>query len=107
MQSRKRLKNVEHKLRNNDTLKKEYIEIVENQLKEGIVERIPSEPSGTRIIYMPYKPVIRENVTTTKVREWYLMPVQSQHHQQTASMIACTKGLYCNQICGTLWSELE
>ena len=56
MQSKNRLKNVEHKLRDNEKLRREYTEIVENQLKEGIVEKISSEPSG----YIPHKPVIRE-----------------------------------------------
>ena len=68
MQSRKRLKSIEYKLRNNEKLKREYTEIVENQLKVGIVEKIPSKPSGSRTFYMPHKPVIREKATTTKVR---------------------------------------
>eukprot|EP00795_Rhopilema_esculentum_P008405 gene8405-biopygen9466 len=68
MQSRKRLKNVERKLRHDEKLQKEYTEIVENQLREGVVERVPSEPSGTRIFYMPHKPVVRESAATTKVR---------------------------------------
>ena len=68
MQSRKRLKSIEYKLRNNEKLKREYTEIVENQLKVGIVEKIPSKPSGSTIFYMPHKLVIREKATTTKVR---------------------------------------
>ena len=52
IQSRKRLRNVEHKLRNNEKLKREYTKIFENQLREGVVERISSEPSGTRVFYV-------------------------------------------------------
>ena len=68
IQSRKRLKSVEQKLKKNEKLKRGYTEILENQLKEGIVEKVTSEPSGSRIYYLPHKPVIRENATTTKVR---------------------------------------
>ena len=69
IQSRRRLKNVERKLRHDEKLQKEYTGIVENQLREGIVERVPEEEAkGERIFYMPHKPVVRESATTTKVR---------------------------------------
>ena len=39
-----------------------------NQLKEGIVERAPETPTGKRLFYMPHKPIVRRDTTTTKVR---------------------------------------
>ena len=37
-------------------------------LRNGVIEKVPSEPSGSRIFYMPHKPVLRENASTTKCR---------------------------------------
>ena len=71
MQSRQRLRSVEHKLTNNEKLTREYSEIFENQLIEIIVERIPNELSEARVFYIPHKLVSRENTTTTKVSMVY------------------------------------
>ena len=61
--------NVERKLRHDEKLQKEYTEIVESQIREGIVERVPEgEAKGERVFYLPHKPVVRESATTTKVR---------------------------------------
>ena len=65
-QNRKRLYNVELRMRNYEKLQAEYAEIVESQLSDGVIEKVPSEPSGSRIFYMPHKPVLRENASTLK-----------------------------------------
>ena len=41
---------------------------MKEQLAEGIVEKAPDKPRADRTFYMPHKPVIREDATTTKVR---------------------------------------
>ena len=66
--SRKRLHNVSRKINQDKDLKKEYEQIIENQLKERIIERAPEQPTGDRLFYMPHKPVVRQDATTTKVR---------------------------------------
>lgn len=66
--SRKRLKNVERKNRRNKDLEIEYEKIIHEQLEQGIVEKPPEKPTGSHVFYMPYKPVVREEATTTKVR---------------------------------------
>ena len=66
--SRARLANVERKLSKDPELKEKYGEIVKEQLAAGIVEKVPEIPTGERTFYMPHKPVIREDATTTKVR---------------------------------------
>ena len=45
-QSHKRLYNVERRMRNDEKLQAEYAEIVESQLRDGVIEKVPSEPSG-------------------------------------------------------------
>ena len=53
-------------MRNYEKLQAEYAETVENQLRDGTNEKLPSEPSGSRIFYMSHKPVLRKNAITTK-----------------------------------------
>ena len=51
-QSRKRLQNVERKLRQNEQLRNDYTEIVNSQLTDGIIEKVPDEPTGKRVFYL-------------------------------------------------------
>ena len=66
--SRKRLQNVERKLSRNEKLREEYSGIVEEQLRAGIIEEAPQNPTGERVFYMPHKPVVKQTAVTTKVR---------------------------------------
>ena len=45
-----------------------YDAIIKEQLDMGIIEEAPTQPTGSRTFYMPHKPVIRDNATSTKVR---------------------------------------
>ena len=56
--SRKRLENVERKLSRNERLKEEYNGIIEEQLRAGVIEEAPPNPSGERVFYMPHIPVV-------------------------------------------------
>ena len=66
--SRRRLSNVDKKLTKDESLKREYEKIIEEQLTSGVIERVPAKPTGERVYYMPHKPVVRQDATTTKVR---------------------------------------
>ncbi|CAB4033655.1 Hypothetical predicted protein, partial [Paramuricea clavata] len=66
--SRKRLHNVNRKLKQNQQLKDEYEKIVHEQLKDGVIEKTKESSTSERVFYMPHKPVIKENASTTKVR---------------------------------------
>ena len=46
----------------------EYDKIIQDQLKEGIVERVSDETQGERECYLPHKAVIRETAQSTKMR---------------------------------------
>ncbi|CAB4011187.1 Hypothetical predicted protein [Paramuricea clavata] len=67
-QSRTRLQNVDRKLDKTPELKREYNNIISEQLSQGGVEVAPDTSTGDRVYYMPHKPVVRQNATTTKVR---------------------------------------
>ena len=66
--SRKRLQNVERRLSKNENLRGEYANIIEGQLRVGIVEEAPERPTGERVFYMLHKPVIKESAVTTTIR---------------------------------------
>ena len=66
--SRRRLANTERKLKQNPTIEAEYRQIVNEQLEAGVIERASAEPDGDKVFYMPHKPVVREDASTTKVR---------------------------------------
>ena len=66
--SRKRLHNVNRKLKQNQQLKDVYEKIVHEQLKDGVIEKTKESSTSERVFYMPHKPVIKENASTTKVR---------------------------------------
>ena len=66
-QSRKHLINVNRKLEKAPELEKEYNNIINKQLVEGVVEEAPEDPTGDRVYYMPHKPVVHQDATTSKV----------------------------------------
>ena len=68
MQSRRRLKSVNKKINHDPGLKAEYQKIISDQLDKGIIEKVPDEPDGSHVFYMPHKPVVKSAATTTKVR---------------------------------------
>ena len=43
----------------------EYDKLIQNQLKEDIVERVSDQTQGKRECYLPYKTVIREAAQST------------------------------------------
>ena len=65
--NRKHLQNVERRLLKNQNLREEYADIIEEQLRVGIVEEAPERPTGERVFYMPHKPVIRKSAVTRKI----------------------------------------
>ena len=73
-QSRRRLQNMDMKLRQKEQLKAEYTHIIEEQLEEGIVERIPSKPRGNEYSICHIRRSFEQKLSQRK-SEWFLMPV--------------------------------
>ena len=63
-----RLKNLLKKLRKDPAKYQQYDQLIRDQLKEGIVERVPKGKSNNKDFYLPHRPVIRETAATTKMR---------------------------------------
>ena len=63
-----RLSNLVKKLQKVTSHLDEYDKIIQDQLKEGIVERVRDETQGERDCYLPHKAVIRETAQSTKMR---------------------------------------
>ena len=65
-QSRVRLNSLFRRM--SPSVKESYEAIINEQLDMGITEEAPTQPTGSRTFYMPHKPVIRDNATSTRVR---------------------------------------
>eukprot|EP00794_Sanderia_malayensis_P003853 gene3853-biopygen3282 len=66
-----RLNNQLKKLKKTPDILKEYDAIIQQQLEEGIVERVPENARKQRVTYIPHQAVVREEATTTKMRVVY------------------------------------
>ena len=65
----RRLQNLIAKLQKSLDLLETYDNIIRNQLKEGIVEKVDRNiPPNIPEFCLPHKPVVRENAESTKVR---------------------------------------
>ena len=42
--------------------------IIQDQLEQGIVERVTDEPHGEKEFYLPHKPVVGEAMESTKMQ---------------------------------------
>ena len=49
----------------------EYHQIMQEQIEKGILEPVPSQPSGENVHYVPHQPVVKEDSETTKLRIVY------------------------------------
>ncbi|MBV2113425.1 MAG: aspartyl protease family protein [Candidatus Thiodiazotropha sp. (ex Ctena orbiculata)] len=66
-----RFKSLMHRMKHNSELIKQYDNIIQDQHKLGIIERIRSEPNDVIKHYIPHHAVINPLKTTTKVRVVY------------------------------------
>ena len=55
------------RLQHKPELLEEYDDIIQDQLKQSIMEKVTKEP-GWQEFYIPHKPVVREATESTKVR---------------------------------------
>lgn len=76
---------VNKKLIQDQKLKEEYEKIIEDQLRDGVIERVPEESSGERTFCMPHKPVVRDNATTTKVRMVFDASAKPHHLENSVN----------------------
>ena len=68
-----RLKYLQRRLKSKPTIMLEYHRIMQDQLRNGIIEHISEEgkASGAPVHYMPHHPVVRQDKSTTKIRIVY------------------------------------
>ena len=53
--------------RDPDSLR-QYHNIIQDQINQGIVEPAPDVPTGDNVFYLLHRPVIKESAETTKMR---------------------------------------
>ena len=63
-----RLKSLVTKMRNNSELIKQYDNVIQEQLRLGVIERVKPGPSDSIKHYIPHHAVVNPTKTTTKVR---------------------------------------
>ena len=63
-----------------------YDKIVQEQLKEGIVERVVEGPNE-KVFYIPHKPVKREATTMTKLR--IVFDASAKPNEESPSLNEC------------------
>ena len=85
--ARARLNGLLRKLQSQPEVLKQYHDIIQEQIKQGIVEYAHEEPTGKHTFYMPHRPVIRELAGTTKMRIVYDASARENH--QSPSLNGC------------------
>ena len=67
----KRLENLCKKLNNDKKLLKDYDSIIKDQIEKQVIELAPKDHEIGNTHYLPHKPVVRLDKTTTKIRMVY------------------------------------
>ena len=84
--SLKRLNSLVRKLEKDPELLEKYDNIIQEQLAEGIIERVVENPKN-REFYIPHKAVIKETAETTKVR--IVFDASAKEDEQSPSLNDC------------------
>ena len=63
-----RLRGLNRRLDKDPVLAKEYNEVIQEQLREGIIERVTEKNEPEDVHYLPHNPIIRKTAETTKLR---------------------------------------
>ena len=66
-----RLQSLVKKMKKNPQLIQKYDEIIEDQLKRGVIEQVKSESNSSTKHYIPHHAVVNPTKETTKVRVVY------------------------------------
>ena len=63
-----RLNQLKNRLEKNDTLKKQYQDVISSYENEKIIERVETTGEPGKVCYLPHTAVVRQDKETTKVR---------------------------------------
>ena len=69
--SKKRLEKLKERLDKNEELRRQYDEIIKDQLKCGVIEKLVEAGAVGNVTYLPHREVIRNDKSSTKVRVVY------------------------------------
>lgn len=69
--SMSRLRSVGNRLKRQPDILDEYDQVIREQLKCGVIERVSDLETGGRVHYLPHHAVVRKDAATTKVRIVY------------------------------------
>ena len=77
----RRLSSQLNRLKRQPKMLKEYLDIITEQLNDGIIERCDEIPNKNITHYLPHRGVVRENSTSTKLRVVYDASSKLTKHQ--------------------------
>ena len=100
-----RLNNLIKKLQKDEKLFNKHDEIIQDQIKEGIVEIALQEAKGYEF-YLPHRPVIRVNAESTKVPIVYDGSAKASN-STISLMIVWKEDHHCKIKYGTFFSEID
>jgi len=66
-----RLRTLLRRLQKDKRMLKDYDQVIQEQIKQGIVEKVPSIEGHGPVHYLPHLPVVRADRSTTKIRVVY------------------------------------
>ena len=72
--AKKRLEGLLNRLRHNPDVRREYHAVIQDQLRQGIIEEVNEDPqtnTDAKVHYLPHHAVIRKDKQTTKLRIVY------------------------------------
>lgn len=81
-----RLSGLVRRLQHKPELLDEYDNLIQDQLKQGIIEKTTQEP-GEKEFYIPHKPVVRESAESTKV--WIVFDASAKGTEKSPSLNDC------------------
>ena len=66
-----RMRSQVRRLRQKPDILREYDSIIKEQLKTGVIERVPELDAAEKVHYLPHQAVVRQNAQTTNIRIVY------------------------------------
>ena len=97
-----RLKSCVKKLKNNPALLKKYNSVIQEQLVNGVIEKVQQSQSSDMKHYLPHHAVINPQKTTTKVRVVYDASAKSRSTNNSLNECLLRGPVMLQNLCGLL-----
>ena len=97
-----RLKSLFHKLRKMPELLDKYEDIIQDQMKKGVVEKVDENSGDGKKHYIPHHPVITPKKTTTKIRIVYDASAKTRSENPSLNECLYRGPVILENLCGMI-----